>query len=140
MLFESSFRIVIYVTVLIVVLFTIGYKIRIGQPENDLEKALLDLKIMLITVGLISTVMWVLLPFGSLFSPIAEIEGAIGSDDVNEQLIAYTTELGLAVGRIRDILSFFLLIFIVGFLGAINQVIKATGYLKKQREKGIMEA
>ena len=140
MLFESSFRIVIYVTVLIVVLFTIGYKIRIGQPENDLEKALLDLKIMLITVGLISTVMWVLLPFGSLFSPIAEIEGAIGSDDVNEQLIAYTTELGLAVGRIRDILSFFLLIFIVGFLGAINQVIKATGYLKKQREKEVTEA
>jgi len=140
MLFESSFRIVIYVTVLIVVLFTIGYKIRIGQPENDLEKALLDLKIMLITVGLISTVMWVLLPFGSLFSPIAEIEGAIGSDDVNEQLIAYTTELGLAVGRIRDILSFFLLIFILGFLGAINQVIKATGYLKKQREKEITEA
>jgi len=140
MLFESSFRIVIYVTVLIVVLFTIGYKIRIGQPENDLEKALLDLKIMLITVGLISTVMWVLLPFGSLFSPIAEIEGAIGSDDVNEQLIAYTTELGLAVGRIRDILSFFLLIFLLGFLGAINQVIKATGYLKKQREKEITEA
>ena len=140
MLFESSFRIVIYVTVLIVVLFTIGYKIRIGQPENDLEKALLDLKIMLITVGLISTVMWVLLPFGSLFSPIAEIEGAIGSDDVNEQLIAYTTELGLAVGRIRDILSFFLLIFILGFLSAINQVIKATGYLKKQREKEITEA
>jgi len=140
MLFESSFRIVIYVTVLIVVLFTIGYKIRIGQPENDLEKALLDLKIMLITVGLISTVMWVLLPFGSLFSPIAEIEGAIGSDDVNEQLIAYTTELGLAVGRIRDILSFFLLIFIVGFLGAINQVIKATGYLKKQSEKEVTEA
>ena len=140
MLFESSFRIVIYVTVLIVVLFTIGYKIRIGQPENDLEKALLDLKIMLITVGLISTVMWVLLPLGSLFSPIAGIEEASGSEGVNEQLIAYTTELGLAVGRIRDILSFFLLIFILGFLGAINQVIKATGYLKKQREKGIMEA
>ncbi|HKL14163.1 MAG TPA: hypothetical protein VJ915_00935 [Balneolaceae bacterium] len=140
MLFESSFRIVIYVTVLIVVLFTIGYKIRIGQPENDLEKALLDLKIMLITVGLISTVMWVLLPLGSLFSPIAGIEEASGSEGVNEQLIAYTTELGLAVGRIRDILSFFLLIFILGFLGAINQVIKATGYLKKQREKEITEA
>jgi len=140
MLFESSFRIVIYVTVLIVVLFTIGYKIRIGQPENDLEKALLDLKIMLITVGLISTVMWVLLPLGSLFSPIAGIEEASGSEGVNEQLIAYTTELGLAVGRIRDILSFFLLIFILGFLSAINQVIKATGYLKKQREKEITEA
>jgi len=140
MLFESSFRIVIFVTALIAVFFTIGYKIRIGQPENDLEKALLDLKIMLITVGLVSAVMWVMLPLGSISSPLAGIEEAIGSEIVDEQLVAYTTELGLAVGRIRDILSFFLIIFTLGFLGAINQVIKATGYLKKQREKEITEA
>jgi len=140
MLFESSFRIVIFVTVLIAVFFTIGYKIRIGQPENNLEKALLDLKIMLITVGLVSAVMWVMLPLGSISSPLTGIEEANGSEIVDEQLVAYTTELGLAVGRIRDILSFFLLIFIIGFLGAINQVIKTTGYLKKQREKEITEA
>ena len=140
MLFESSFRIVIFVTALIAVFFTIGYKIRIGQPENDLEKALLDLKIMLITVGLVSAVMWVMLPLGSISSPLAGIEEAIRSEIVDEQLVDYTIELGLAVGRIRDILSFFLIIFTLGFLGAINQVIKATGYLKKQREKEITEA
>ena len=113
MLFESSFRIVIYVTVLIVVLFTIGYKIRIGQPENDLEKALLDLKIMLGTIGLVSAVMLFMLPVGSVLSPSAGVEGAIGSERVSEQVVASITELGLAVERIRDILTAFLLIFIL---------------------------
>lgn len=121
------------------VIFVIVYKFRSPIPKNDLEKALLDLKLALITIGCITAVMLFMLPFPSFLNPPI-ISDTVGAAEANPRVLAYANDIAFAVERITSVLHYFLLIFIFGFIGAIYQVIKASGYLKKQRDKEITEA
>ena len=131
MLFESSFLTVLGISLLILVIFVIVYKFRSPIPKNDLEKALLDLKIALITIGSIAVVMIFMLPFPSFLNPPILSE-TVGAAEANQRILAYAKDIAFALERIISILYFFLLFFVAGFIVAIYQAIKASGYLKKQ--------
>jgi len=119
-------------SMLAVLIFVIVYKFRSPTPKGELEKALLELKLVLITVGFLTAVLWFMLPFThSLLNPPVLSE-AVGPAEANERILTYANDISLAVDRIRWVLHFFFLIFITGFFGAVYQVIKASGYLKNQ--------
>jgi hypothetical protein len=89
----------------------------------------------LITVGFLAAVLWIMLPYtNSLLNPPV-ISETVGEAEINQRLLTYLKEIALAIDRIKWVLHFFFLIFITGFFSAIYQVIKASGYLKKQEEK-----
>lgn len=61
----------------------------------------------------------------------------IGDIQSNTQLLWYAKDFGLAAERMRDLLYFFFLFFVFGFLGALYQVTKVVS---SYREKGDFES
>jgi len=133
MLFESNFYYVLGAALIIVLIFTIGYKFWKGIPDNEFEKSLMDLKIMLFSISFLAFIFMLMLPSPPFLNPLTVPE-TIGDSRSNEQLLSYVKDLSLAVERIRDVIHYFLLIFVVGFLGAVYQVTKVYSKLSNQKK------
>lgn len=74
-----------------------------------------------------------MLPYPSfLNAPL--IPETVGETDAHQQFFSYSKDIALAVDRMSRILHYFFLILITGFFGAVYQVIKASGYLRKEEQ------
>jgi len=80
MLFESHFYQVLIVAMLTGLIFTIGYKFWAGVKTEEVDKAIMNLKISIFSTGFICIVLLFLLPINpSLYFP--EIITEIPSDE-----------------------------------------------------------
>ena len=138
MILESGFIYVIFVAAVIIVLFTIGYKFWKGKPKDTIDKTIIDLNIMIFSSGFMIVVFMLLMPYPSFISP-SRLPELIGDSQSNVELISYAKNLGLAVGRLRDIIYFFFLLFAFGILGSFYQVTKLVSSLRENNNLEIKD-
>ena len=137
--FQSHFISVLFVAIVIVLIFVVAYKFWKGKPEDEIEKTLIDMKIMIFTLGFLLVVLMLMLPYPSFLSP-SKLPEMIGDSQSNEELLAYAKNLGLAFERIRFILYFFFLFFITGLLTSFYQITKVvSSYIKNDNSESSMD-
>lgn len=138
MIFESNFNLVIISTILIALVFTIGYKFWRGKPKDKIDKTIIDLNIMIFSSGFMIVVFMLLMPYPSFLSS-SKLPEMIVDSQSNEELLAYAKNLGLAFERVRFILYFFFLFFIIGLLGSFYQITKVvSSYREKDNSESSM--
>ena len=128
--FQSGFIYVLFVAIVILLIFTVAYKFWKGKPEDEIEKTIIDMNIMIFTLGFMVVVFMLMLPYPSFLSP-SKLPEMIGDSQSNEELLAYAKNLGLAIERVRYIIYFFFLMFGFGLLGSFYQITKLVSSLRE---------
>ena len=132
MLFESDFYGIFLPAIIAVAIIMIGFYFWQSKPNNELEKAILLLKVNTIAVGLLSILLWFLLPSTPSFGTFGLPE-TINEIQSNEKLLSYLQEYNEALVRTTEVVHWFMFIFIWGFLTSLYSVIKT---FKSIREYG----
>ena len=140
MFFESEFQSIFFPALIVVVVFVVGYSLWQRKNKNDLEKAVSLLKVNTIAVGVLSILLWFLLPSTPSLSTFGFPE-TVKEIQSNEQLLSYLQEYNQAIVRTTRVVHWFIFIFVWGFLAAVYSVIKAFSnqqgkeYFKNIKEK-----
>lgn len=124
MIFESDFYGIFLPAIIVIAIIIIGFYFWQSKPNNQLEKAILLLKVNTITVGLLSILLWVMLPSTPSLSTFGFPE-TVNEIQSNEQLLSYLQEYNKAIVRTTRVVYWFIFIFVSGFLVAVYSVIKA---------------
>jgi len=140
MLFESDFYGIFLPGLIAVAIIMIGYYFWQSKPKNELERAILLLKVNTIAVGLLSILLWFMLPSTPSLSTFGFPE-TVKEIQSNEQLLSYLQEYNQAIVRTTRVVHWFIFIFVWGFLAAVYSVIKVLSgkegkeYFKNVKEK-----
>jgi|AntRauTorckE6833_2_1112554.scaffolds.fasta_scaffold16966_1 hypothetical protein len=140
MLFESDFQSIFLPALIVVVIFIIGYSLWQRKRENELEKAISLLKVNTFAVGLLSILLWFLLPSTPTLSTFGFPE-TVQEIQSNEQLLNYLQEYNQAIVRTTRVVYWFIFIFVWWFLASVYSLIKALSnqqgkeYFKNVKEK-----
>ncbi|MDZ7659483.1 hypothetical protein [Fodinibius sp.] len=140
MLFESDFQSIFLPALIVVVICIIGYSLWQRKQKNELEKAISLLKVNTIAVGLLSILLWFLLPSTPSLSTFGFPE-TVKEIQSNEQLLNYLQEYNQAIVRTTRVVYWFIFIFVWWFLASVYSFIKALSnqqgkeYFKNVKEK-----
>ncbi len=105
-------------------IFIIGSYFWQRKQKNELEKVISLLKVSTIAVGLLSILLWFMLPSTSILSSFGFPE-TVKEIQSNEQLLNYLQEYNQAIVRTTRVAYWFMFIFVWWFLASVYAVAKA---------------
>jgi energy-coupling factor transporter transmembrane protein EcfT len=125
MLFESDFHSIFIPAMIAIVIFIVGYYFWQRKRKNELEKAISLFKVSTVAVGLLSILLWFMLPSTASLSSFGFPE-TVKEIQSNEQLLNYLQEYNQAIVRITRVVYWFIFIFVWWFLVSVYSVTKAV--------------
>lgn len=140
MLFESNFHAIFLPAMIAVVICMVGYYFWQKKQNNELEQAILLLQISTIAVGLLSILLWFMLPSTPSLSTFG-FPDTVKEIQSNDQLLNYLQEYNHAIVRTTRVVHWFIFIFVWWFLAAVYSATKVFSkqyvkeYFKNVKEK-----
>lgn len=131
MYLDSNFYSVFVPALIIVVIFTIGYKLWVGKQDDELEKAITLLKISIFSTAFLSMVLWLMLPLTPSLSTFGFPE-TVEEISKSDRLLTYIQDHNKAIVRTTEVVNWFIFIFVWGFLTAFYSVIKSFSTLRDE--------
>ncbi|REL33547.1 hypothetical protein DYD21_09030 [Rhodohalobacter sp. SW132] len=131
MFIDSELYLILGLAIILVLIFTIGFKFWEGEKQDELDKAISLLKINIFGVGFLSIVLWFMLPITSTLSTFGFPE-TINEIQSNEQLLDYLQKYNKAIVRTTEIVHWFIFIFVWGFLTSLYSIIKTFKSLREE--------
>lgn len=131
MFIDSELYLILGLAIILVLIFTIGFKFWEGEKQDELDKAISLLKINIFGVGFLSIVLWFMLPITSTLSTFGFPE-TINEIQSNEQLLDYLQKYNKAIVRTTEIVYWFIFIFVWGFLTSLYSIIKTFKSLREE--------
>lgn len=129
MLFESDFHSIFLPAIIAGVIFIVGYYFWQRKQKNKLQKAVSLLKVSTIAVGLLSILLWFMLPSTSSLGTFGFPE-TVEEIQSKEQLLNYLQEYNQAIVRTTRVVYWFIFIFVWWFLASVYSVTKAFSNLQ----------
>ena len=131
MFLENDFYTIFGSSLLVILLFIIGFKFWEGKPATELDKAISLLKVNILMVGFLSIVLWFLLPSTPSLQSFG-LPKTVSDVQTSEQVLTYFQEYNEAIVRTTDVVYWFIFIFVWGFLSSLYTVIKAFKNLQSE--------
>lgn len=113
MYIDTDFHLIFIPALIIIFIFIVGYKFWEGEVKGEFAKAISFLKMNLIALGLLSLVLWLMLPSTPSLSTFGYPE-TIDQIQSNEQILDYLQRYNKAIVRTTEVVYWFIFIFCWG--------------------------